>query len=121
MRKAVVLGLGLLLCLVGVIVFAQLFGSGSLFPVTVNVYAVNNYGGMLSGVTVTVNPGNYTVVTPSAGVLSLRVGASYTVTASWQQAVLARTITVNNFPRPAIIVVVDVQTLTITSILFTSW
>jgi len=101
-RKAVVLGLGLLLCLVGVIVFAQLFGSGSiLFPVTVPVKVfATSYSGYVSNVTVNVNPGNYTVVTTGSWsdqpVLSLRVNSSYSVTASWQSATLTRTIAVVN-------------------------
>ena len=102
MRKAVVLGLGLLLCLVGVIVFAQLFGSGSiLFPVTIPVKVfATSYNGYVSNVTVNVNPGNLTVVTvagwDASPILSLRANTSYSVTASWQSATLTRTITVVN-------------------------
>lgn len=102
MRKAVVLGVGLLLCLVGVIVFAQLFGSGSvLFPAPVPVRVFATYwAGYLSNVTVNVNPGNLTVVTvagwDASPVLSLRVNSSYSVTASWQSATLTRTVTVVN-------------------------
>lgn len=97
MRKAVVLGLGLLLCLVGVVVVAQLLGPSSpLFPVTIPVrFGAYDQLGLVAGVVVTVNPGGQTVVTVGTGaypVLSLQANTFYNVTALFGQASLTTTL-----------------------------
>jgi hypothetical protein len=105
MRRAKALALVLLLAsVVGVVMAAYVLGPWKFkFPVIipvdipVKVFATTSTG-YLFNVTVNVNPGNYTVVTTGSWsdqpVLSLRVKQSYTVTASWQQASLTKTITV---------------------------
>ncbi|MCJ7424726.1 hypothetical protein MUP01_10740 [Candidatus Bathyarchaeota archaeon] len=128
MRKAVVLGGGLLLCLVGVIVFAQLFGSGSvLFPATLPVRVFSSGLGLapLSNVTVNVyspNAGNYTVVTVIGWdfypILYLRINASYSVTATWQDATLTKIITVTYGSCPVLQVQVDTTRMLIAMIDF---
>jgi hypothetical protein len=129
MRKAIVIGGGLLLCLVGAIVVAQLLSPGSVFrPTMVSVRVLASDGtNYLANVVVTVNPGNLTVLTVAVGgwdnfpILSLRANTSYTVTASWEGSPpLTKTITVVKGSNCVIEIVVDTSVPAIYSILFYS-